>query len=159
MKKLKLKDYIYPTRVIASLKGAILDISHFNRYKKILEELEEDGKLDSIGFKKEGDKLFVGVDLNPELLMYTEESQESVELKFVSDSMKKYTNFLQNEGILDSIQADYERIYNEDFYGYIVQISYSKKYNPSKFKYDIGFVTIGSIIILSSLSMLIKTLV
>jgi hypothetical protein len=102
--------------------SAITDIKHLNRYKSILDSLDKQGKLDQIGFKMEDHRLFVGVNLNPELLMYTEDSQESVELKFIADDMKKYTNFLQNEGILDSIQAEYDRVYTDNFYGYIVQI-------------------------------------
>ena len=47
---------------------------------------------------------------------------EPAELRFVSDKLKRYTDFLQKEGILDVISADYERVKTEDYYGYIVQI-------------------------------------
>jgi hypothetical protein len=151
---MKIKDYIYPTRVYKSLVLALKEKAYASRYTNILNDLEREEKLKRIGLKKDGDKLFFGVDLNPELLMYTEDSKESVELKFVSDATRKYTNFLQNEGILDSIKADYERVFNDDFYGYIVQISYSyKNYVPRKFRYDIWYfigistVLVGSITI------------
>lgn len=154
---MKLKNYIYPNLVFKSLKDAITDLSYYRRYKSILNELDLDGKLKRIGIKKDGNHMYIGVNLNPELLMYTNDSRDSVELKFVSDAMIKYTNFLQNEGILDSIKADYERIYNEDFYGYIVQVSYAfNKYNKNKFRYDIGYfsailsLTIISILMLMS---------
>lgn len=150
---MKIRDYIYPKRVLNSLKLALRDRAYFAMYSKILDELEREGKLERIGFKKEGSELYVGVNLNPELLMYTEDSKESVELKFVSDATKKYTKFLQNEGILDVIKADYERVFNDDFYGYIVQISYEyKNYDARKFRYDIGYlaglslIAIGGII-------------
>lgn len=156
---MKLKEYIYPHIVWKSLKGAIADLGYYRRYKSILEEIDSQGKLESMNIKKDGDKMYIGVNLNPELLMYTEDSRDSVELKFVSDAMIKYTNFLQNEGILDSIKADYDRIYNEDFYGYIVQISYAfKKYKKNRFRYDIGYFLAISTIIATGFILLISSL-
>lgn len=146
---MKILNYINPKLVIKSLVASIKDLAYFKKYKSILNELERDNKLKKIGFTKVDDKLFIGVNLNPELLMYTDDSQESVELKFVSDAMRKYTDFLQNEGILDSISADYERVYNDTFYGYIVQIRYKfKNYDKSKMIYDISYL---SILLLTSL--------
>jgi hypothetical protein len=137
---MRIKNYIYPGLIYRSIINAIEDLKYLRRYKNILRDLEEEGKLEKIGLTRDGDKLFVGVNLNPELLMYTEDSKESVELKFVSDAMKKYTDFLGREGILDSIKADYERVFTDDFYGYIVQIKYQyKNYKKEKFQYDIGY--------------------
>jgi len=148
-----LQDYIYPKRVFNSLILALKEKQYFKKYSGILDDLEREGKLKTLGFRKEDSILYIGVNLNPELLMYTDDSKESVELKFVSDAMKKYTDFLQNEGILDVIKAEYERVFTDDFYGYIVQIKFDyKKYKPSKFKYDVGYfvtaslITIGGII-------------
>jgi len=137
-------NYINPKLVIKSLTSALEDISYFNRYKSILSEIESDGKLKKLGLIKRGHDILVGVNLNPELLMYTEDSQESVELKFVSDAMKKYTDFLEKEGILDSIKADYERVLSDDFYGYVVKISYKyRSYVKKKFIYDIAYLSIA----------------
>lgn len=151
---MKIKDYIYPTRVFKSLQRSLTDRAYFAKYSKILEDLDKEGKLKRMGFRKEESTLFIGVNLNPELLMYTEDSKESVELKFVSDSMKKYTDFLQNEGILDVIKAEYERVATEDFYGYVVLIRFDyKNYEPKKFRYDLGYfaglglITLGGIIL------------
>jgi len=120
---------------------ALKDRAYFSKYTNILNDLENEGKLERLGIKKEGSTLFIGVNLNPELLMYTEDSKESVELRFVSDAMRKYTDFLQNEGILDVITADYERVSTDEFYGYVVLIQFDyKNYKPRKFKYDIGYM-------------------
>lgn len=139
-------NYINPKLVIKSLNSALEDLSYLKRYKLILSEIESEGKLKKLGLTKRGDDILVGVNLNPELLMYTEDSQESVELKFVSDSMKKYTDFLEKEGILDSIKADYERVFSEDFYGYVVRISYKQRsYIKEKFIYDIVYLTTAAV--------------
>jgi len=156
---MKTKNYIYPQLIFNSLRDAFEDLRYFSRYKSILNELEEDDKLAKLGIRKEKDKMFIGVNLNPELLMYTEDSQESVELKFVSDAMKKYTDFLGKEGILDSIKAEYERVFSDDFYGYVVQISYKyRSYNKDKFKYDIGYVVVSSSMLLTGLLIAISYL-
>jgi hypothetical protein len=142
--KYKASEYIIPTRVFNSISNNIKDLKHNQRYNSIIEELDKDGRLNEIGFKLEKNNLYAGVTLNPDLLKYTDpESQESVELKFVSEKMKKYTNFLQSEGILDSIKADYDRIYDKkDFYGYVVQISYRKNRNISKLIYDCIYTSV-----------------
>jgi hypothetical protein len=142
MKLEKIKKFLYPSSVIKSIKGNVKDIFNNKKYQSIITELDESGKLSKIGFKKEKSNLLFGVNLNPELLIYTEDSQESVELKFVSDASKKYTKFLENEGILDSITAEYERVKTEDFYGYIVKISYNSKFNKKDFIYGISYCTV-----------------
>ena len=61
----KLKQYISPKLVIQSLKEGYKDLQYFKKFKSILAELEADGKLEKLGFKREDDKLFVGVNLYP----------------------------------------------------------------------------------------------
>ena len=139
---MRLKNYIYPKLVFKSFTQALKERQYFTKYAGILNDLEQEGKLEKMGFRKEGSMLYIGVNLNPELLMYTDDSHESVELKFVSEAMKKYTDFLQNEGILDSIVADYERVFNEEFYGYVVQIRYKfKNYRKKRMIYDICYLS------------------
>ena len=87
--------------------------------------------------------MYIGIDLNPELLLYSDTSQESVELRLISEKMKKYNDFLTKEGILDSIKVEYERVQNDSFYGYILQIGYSfKNYKRSDLVYDISYYSI-----------------
>ena len=144
-----MKNYIYPLIVIKSLIKAIRELNYFKRYQKIITKLFESGKLKTAQIRKEGDNLMIGINLNPELLVYSGESQESVELKIVADKMKKYTNFLEIEGILNSVKAEYERVYNKDFYGYISKISFDfNHYKKSKFIFDIFYlVTLITIIV------------
>tara|TARA_Y100000389_G_scaffold123695_1_gene121029 strand:+ start:514 stop:993 length:480 start_codon:yes stop_codon:yes gene_type:complete len=148
----KLISYINPIDSYKTFKKSIDELSRYLRYSKILSELDNEGKLKATGIKLEKNLMYIGVNLNPDLLKYTDGiEQESVELRFVSDSMKKYTNFLEKEGILDAISADYERVYNKDFYGYVVEVKFKMNtYNRSRFIYDsiflssiIGLISIG----------------
>jgi hypothetical protein len=134
-------DYISPVRVFKTLSVNIDELVKYQRYKTIIRELSSQGKLDAIGFKLDGaSNLYLGIDLNPELLMYSETSQESVELKLISEKMNKYNDFLTNEGILDSIKVDYDRVQSDVFYGYVLQISFRfTQYTRRKLIYSISY--------------------
>jgi hypothetical protein len=146
---MKIIDYLNPKNIYESIQGMIVEKIQSRKFASILAELNDEGKLAALDIKLKKDKMYVGVNLNPELLLYSDdEAQENVELKFVGEKIRKYTEFLQNEGILDSIKAEYDRVYSEEFYGYIVEISFAvTKYNGRRLIYDIIYsvVTLGAL--------------
>ena len=98
--------------------------------------------------------MYVGINLNPELLVYSDTSQEPAELRLISERLGKYTDFLTKEGIIDYIKVDYDRVKTIDYYGYILKISYDfKKYSRSRFISSIFYF-----IFLISTSILLITL-
>jgi len=143
-------DKINPVKIFKSLQGCLEDLARFAKYKSIIAELQKDGKLDAIGLLVDADSnLYIGVNLNPELLMYSETSSESVELKMISDRMKKYTEFLTKEGILDSVKVEYDRIKNEEYYGYILQITFDyKTYNRPVLVYAVSYFSTLALILI-----------
>lgn len=146
-----------PVWVATSLKKNINEYSKYIKYKKIIYNLNESGKLDEIGFKTdEAANLYLGVNLNPELLLYSDASQEPVELKMISEKMLKYNDFLTKEGILDVITVDYDRVKNDSFYGYVLQI----KFNFSNFKRReiVWAISYFTILLLASGSLLLSLL-
>lgn len=144
-----------PSLNYKGLKENLEELAKFKKYKEIILELQNDGKLEKIGFSLDQDgSLYLGIDLNPELLLYSETSQESVELKLISEKMTKYTDFLTKEGILDAIKVDYDRVRSEEYYGYVLKISYDfKKYNRKDFIFQISYFS--GIFILSMASLLL----
>ena len=137
---MKILDYINPKKVYNSLSNCITELKYYGKYKYIIKELDDNDSLKKIGLTLKKDKLYFGVDLNPELLLYGESSQETVEMKFVQEKMLKYTEFLKKEGILDSIVADYDRIQSSDYYGYVIEIKYAfREYSMSKLIYNISY--------------------
>lgn len=142
-------DYISPIRVFKTLSSNVDELLKYKKYKTIISELNTQGKLEAIGFSLDAvGNLYVGIDLNPELLMYSETSQESVELKLISEKMNKYNDFLTNEGILDSIKVDYDRVQNDTFYGYVLQIGFRfTQYTRKKLVYSIGYFIVAALII------------
>lgn len=140
-------DYIAPTRIYRRLTGHIEELVNYSKFRKIIAELSSQGKLDEIGLKVDSNlNMYIGIDLNPELLLYSETSQGSVELKLIAEKMNRYNDFLTKEGILDAIKVDYERVQTDAFYGYILQIGFNfKTYRRSDFIYGIlYFSTLAS---------------
>jgi hypothetical protein len=150
-------NYISPIRVYTRFSKNINELIKYLRFKKIVIDLSNKGKLDEIGIKVDpNSNMYIGIDLNPELLLYSETSQESVELRLVSEKMNKYNEFLTKEGILDAIKVEYERVQTEEFYGYILQIGFNfKKYKKSDFIYDLSYF----IVLSTALTLIIKALV
>ncbi len=149
-------DYLFPKRVYKKLTLNLSELTKFKKFKKIIFELAENGKLADIGIKADAQaNMYIGIDLNPELLLYSETSQESVELKLISEKMNKYNDFLTKEGILDVIKVDFERVKNDEFYGYILQIRFDfKKYKKADLIYSISYflailssITAGSLLL------------
>jgi hypothetical protein len=134
-------NYLLPNVAYRLLSTCLEELFQKRKYKKIIFELNELGRLSEIGFKMDSDaNLYLGIDLNPELLLYSDTSQESVELKLVSEKMNKYNDFLTKEGLLDSIKVDYERVKTQEFYGYILQIGFAfKKYKKVDLIFAISY--------------------
>lgn len=136
-------NYLSPIFAYKTMKANLGELAKHRTYKKIIFDLNAMGKLEQIGFKVDPDaNLYLGIDLNPELLLYSETSQESVELKLISEKMNRYNDFLTKEGILDSIKVDYERVKNDDFYGYVLQIGFNfSNYKKKDLIYSISYLT------------------
>jgi hypothetical protein len=151
-------DYISPIRVYKKLTVNLQELSRFRKYKKIILDLSQSGKLDEVGLKlDQSANMYIGIDLNPELLLYSDTSKESVELKLVSEKMNKYNDFLTKEGILDAIKVDYERIKSEEFYGYVLQIGFNfSKYKRSDLIYSISYFSGLALLALSSVLMILQ---
>ena len=134
-------DYLSPIRVYKNLAGNIDDLLKYKKYSSIIKELNTEGKLEQLGLRLDANgNMYLGVDLNPELLLYSETSQESVELKFISEKMIRHNDFLMKEGILDFIRVDYDRVQNETFYGYVIQISFRfTKYSKNRMAYNLAY--------------------
>lgn len=150
-------DYISPIKIYNRLSLNLKELLNYRKFKKIIVDLNESGKLDEIGIRADQSaNMYIGIDLNPELLLYSETSQESVELRLVSEKMNKYNDFLTKEGILDSIKVDYERVQTDSYYGYILQISFNfKKYKKSDFIYCISYFSVLALGICTSLFLLL----
>lgn len=135
---------INPIWVVKSLQKNLNEFRKHQTYKKIIYDLNAAGKLEEIGFRVDPDaNLYLGINLNPELLLYSDTSQESVELKMISEKMLKYNDFLTKEGILDVITVDYDRIKSEEFYGYVLQIRFNdREFSKNEVIWGISYLSV-----------------
>ena len=134
-------DYLNPVKNYKRLKDCFEDLSNFSKYKEVVLQLYREGKLEELGLSIDKDaNLYLGINLNPELLLYSETSQTSVELKMIGEKMNRYNDFFTKEGILDYIKVDYDRAQTDDYYGYVLQISYNfRKFRKREFIYALSY--------------------
>jgi hypothetical protein len=142
MKFSRVKQLILPHLVWKSLVNSIGELNYFRRYTKILNDLKADGSLEQykINLEENGD-MYIGINLNPELLVYEMDAQEPVEMRFLTDKMKVYTDFFSRMQILDYMIADYERVQTSDYYGYVVKLNFNfRSYSRPKLIYSIAYL-------------------
>lgn len=135
---------ISPKIAIKRLSTYFKMLKNRSRYYSIIESLSESGEIEKIGFNRIGKNLYIGINLDPTLLRpdyFDDESRNSAELKFISEKLKKYADFLNKQGILDYSIADYDRVYDKsDYYGYVVEIRFNDKdLNRSDLYYGIAY--------------------
>ena len=152
---MKIKDYIYPSRVLNRYREYSKIRKYRKIYIKIVDNIESTGNLQEMGITRQNKFLLLGINLNEQILTYDELTIEPAELRYVGDKLKKYTDFLQKEGILDSIFVDYERVKTEDYYGYIIQIKFEdRKYNQRDYIYSVSYLFGIPTLIIGSLALI-----
>lgn len=133
MKKLILS--LSPVNIIKRLILIIKEISMFISYVKTINNMEkelEDSKI--VRFSRYS--LGKAINLKPETLllankhesdMTDEEKKElnKLELSFISKEISKHNDIFINNEIIELIKTKANRIKDNDYYGYIVEISYN----------------------------------
>ena len=159
-----MKDLIFslnPVNIIKRLILIIKELSMFISYVKTLNLIEKDLE-DSKIVKLSRFSLGKAINLKPETLllankhesdMTDEEKKElnKLELSFITKEISKHNDIFINSGIIELIKTKANRIKNNDYYGYIVEISYNwnhaKPYKVAKLLFHILIVSIAFAII------------
>lgn len=127
MKKIK---FLNPIKLILYLKSLYIIYVRKIKYKKIIFNLNNSKKLDELGiYIDKNANMYIGINLNPELLLYSDDYLNIVEKNIINDNLKKYINFFINEGIYDYIKIDYDRVKDDFYYGYIIKFHFKYKFN------------------------------
>ena len=118
-------------RLILVIKEFLLFINYLKTLK-IMEKDLEDSKI--VRFSRYS--LGKAINLKPETLLLankhesdmTEDEKKELnklELSFISREIAKHNDIFINSGIIELIKTKADRIKNNDYYGYIVEISYN----------------------------------
>ena len=118
-------------RFILIIKECIFFISYMKTLKNMEKELE-----DSNIVRLSRYSLGKAINLKPETLllankheseMTSDEKKElnKLELSFIGREISKHNDIFINNGIIELIKTKANRIKNNDYYGYIVEISYN----------------------------------
>lgn len=121
--------YLNPIYQIKTIILTIKEIYLFISYVKTINSMENTFKSNGI-MKDSKYTLVKGINLKAETLMYggVGEELERFEISFVGKEMSKYNDIFLENRILELIKTKANRIKNEDFYGYLVSISFNYKY-------------------------------
>lgn len=121
--------YLNPIYQIKTIILTIKEIYLFISYVKTINSMEKTFKSNGI-MKDSKYTLVKGINLKAETLMYggVGEELERFEISFIGKEMSKYNDIFLENRILELIKTKANRIKNEDFYGYLVSISFNYKY-------------------------------
>lgn len=121
--------YLNPIYQIKTIILTIKEIYLFISYVKTINSMEKTFKSNGI-MKDSKYTLVKGINLKAETLMYggAGEELERFEISFIGKEMSKYNDIFLENRILELIKTKANRIKNEDFYGYLVSISFNYKY-------------------------------
>ena len=125
----RILTYLNPIYQIKTIFLTIKEIYLFISYVKTINAMGQTFK--SKGIMKDSKYTLVkGINLKAETLMYggVGEELERFEISFIGKEMSKYNEIFLENGILELIKTKANRIKNDDFYGYLVSISFNYKY-------------------------------
>jgi len=125
----RILTYLNPIAQVKEIYFIIKEILLFVSYANTIDNMETSLKKKGI-VKATKFTLVKGINLKAETLMYggKGEELERFEISFIGKEMSKYNDMFMEAGILELIKTKANRIKNEDFYGYLVNISFNFKY-------------------------------
>ena len=85
----KLISYINPVSSYRMFKKSTSELLRYLKYSKILTEIDEEGKLKEAGIRLEKNLMYVGVNLNPDLLKYTDGIEQESYERFAKRQVQK----------------------------------------------------------------------
>ncbi len=121
---MKLKDAFHPKMFRDTLIMVSRNIINWRFYKKQMKLLNEDGSLKQNGMRLDKrSRAYYVLNLEPEILMMGEETIE-LEKSRVYESLSKKKLLLEKAGLREIIEARTERIKDDNYYAYLIQVKY-----------------------------------
>ena len=121
---MKLRDAFHPKMFRDTLIMVFRNFANWRFYKKQMKRLNADGSLKQNGMRLDKrNRAYYVLNLEPEILMMGEETID-LERSRVYESLGKKKPLFEKAGLGEIIEAKTDRIKDETYYAYLVQIKY-----------------------------------
>jgi hypothetical protein len=121
---LSLLDFLNPISFWKNISLCYRDVTNYLFYRKTIAILAKEGLLQEKGMRTDWLKrVYFVINLLPETLLAGSDV-ELLERSRVTEAIAERNQIFTKNGILEIIEADYRRIKNEDYYGYVIWVKY-----------------------------------
>lgn len=121
---MKLKDAFHPKMFRDTLIMVSRNIINWRFYKEQMKRLNEDGSLKQNGMRLDKrSRAYYVLNLEPEILMMGEETID-LEKSRVYESLSKKKLLFEKAGLGEIIEGKTERIKDDNYYAYLIQVKY-----------------------------------
>ncbi len=142
----KIPNILNPIFLFKKSVNIYSEIQVYFRYKTGLKQMERD-KILGEGKELRKDyinRLFFVINIPPEFLVEEDKTElDRLETEYLKYEIKRFNELFLNYSILDIIEMKTEKIFNEDYYAYIMKIRY--KWNETKLSWIIYILSLLSI--------------
>lgn len=135
---MKLLDALHPKMFRDTLIMVFRNFVNWRFYKKQMKILNEDGSLKQNGMRLDKrNRAYYVLNLEPEILMMGEETID-LERSRVYESLGKKKPLFEKAGLGEIIEAKTDRIKDENYYAYLIQV----KYRPIATAWNVIYVVV-----------------
>jgi hypothetical protein len=121
-------DILNPVKAVQSLILVVKDISNYLFYRKKIKKINEEGFFKERNIRVDSlNRVYYVVNLEPELQLATGDIID-LEKSRVYDSVSKIQSVFANNNLIEIVNVSSKRIKSEDYYAYLVTISYRKNF-------------------------------
>jgi hypothetical protein len=107
------------------------EIKNYRFYWKKITAMQESGELAKRGLRADLIKrIYFVKNIEPEALLYGESEEggvEQFEKQFVSDAIRVHNGIFLNDGSIELVKAEKQRIQTKDYYAYLIWIGFRFK--------------------------------
>jgi hypothetical protein len=117
-------DFLNPISFWQNLRICYKDFVNYRFYRRVITNLASEGALRERGMRTDMlRRVYFVINLLPETLLAGADV-ELLERSRVTEAIAERNQIFMKDGLLEIIEADYQRIKTDDYYAYVVWIKY-----------------------------------
>ena len=119
-----LLDFLNPVSFWKNTVSCYRDVVNYSFYRGIVKKLDQEGLLKEKGMRTDWLKrVYFVINLQPETLLAGQDI-DLLERSRVTEAIAERNQVFMKDGLLEIIQADYQRIKTTDYYAYLIWVKY-----------------------------------